>query len=154
MLYADKLKLMMRISPVVRGICVLLAALMIAPIAGQSVADRENALKAGFLYNFLSYVEWPQKGSDPADSPFVVGIIGDDALPIVTASLVGKSVKGRRIDVRKVEDIKSLGAYHVVFISASEEPRLRQILDEAKNSAVLTVGEVSGFLREGGVINL
>ena len=42
---------------------------------------------------------------------------------------------------------------HVLFISASEEQHLSQILDQVEGSPVLTVGDMEGFAKAGGAIN-
>lgn len=135
-----------------RVLCLCMAAGVAFSAFGETPEERENALKAGFIYNFFSYIEWPQKSEQ--SGPFVVGIVGNDSYDAVVAALAGKSVKGRRIEVRKVGDLSRLEGYHLVFVSASEQARLRQILDQTRNAAILTVGESAGFTREGGIINL
>jgi hypothetical protein len=135
-------------------VCLSLAACLLLSAKAETPEERENALKAGFLYNFFSYVQWPTKAGDSADAPLIIGIVGEDSFAAVLASLQGKNHKGRPIEVRKVSDLTKLDACHLIFVSASEEKRLRQILDQTKNRAVLTVGEFSGFTREGGMINL
>jgi hypothetical protein len=131
-----------------------LLACLIFSVHGQTAEEREIALKTAFLYNFFSYVQWPQKSTDQADAPFVVGVVGENSFDAVLSSLNGKNVKGRRIQVRKVDDLNDVNACHLIFITASEEKRQSQILDQARNHAVLTVGESTGFTREGGMINL
>jgi hypothetical protein len=41
----------------------------------------------------------------------------------------------------------------VLFISGSEQDRMRQILDALRGSSILTVSEVKGFAQNGGMIN-
>ena len=131
----------------------LVAGLVVGARA-ETPEERENALKAGFLFNFFSYVQWPRKANEQVEAPFVIGVVGDESCDPLRASLQGKTAKGRRIEVRPIDEVTPLDAFHVIFVSASKEARLRQILDQTKHSAVLTVGEVPGFLREGGIINL
>jgi hypothetical protein len=151
MLSAEK-KGMLKLLPKLFLVALLFAASAVA--RAETAEERENALKAGFLYNFFSYVEWPQK-ADKGTGPFVVGIVGNDVFAAANAALNGKEIKGRRIEVRKIEDASKLSSYHLVFVSASEEKRGREILNQASGSGVLTVGDwSSGFIREGGVINL
>ena len=43
---------------------------------------------------------------------------------------------------------------HVVFVGAAEESRFADVLPGIKDKAVLTVGESTGFLDDGGVVRL
>jgi len=38
----------------------------------------EYVVKAGFLFNFAKYVEWPADAFDKPDSPISIGIVGAD----------------------------------------------------------------------------
>lgn len=117
----------------------------------ETPEERQNILKAGFVYNFFSYVQWPAQSGESNDAPFVVGVVGEDAL---NAALDGKSIKGRRIEARKLDDLSKVQGCHILFVPASEEKRVPQILEQTKNRAVLTVGETSNFTRDGGMITL
>lgn len=133
---------------------VALACVSIATAKAQTSEEREYAIKAGFLYSFFSYIEWPEQAGGVAGSPFVIGILGENSFGSALETLRGKMVKGRFLEIRQVADPAQLGGYHLLFVSASEQSRLREILERTKNTPTLTVGEVAGFLREGGVINL
>ena len=53
-----------------------------------------------------------------------------------------------------VEGARAAAVNHVVFISSSEENRLAKILKLFSDSNVLSVGEMDGFAKRGGIINL
>src|SRR2546421_6062282 len=38
----------------------------------------EYLIKAGFIYNFAKFVEWPSAAFAQPDSPIVIGILGTD----------------------------------------------------------------------------
>lgn len=136
------------------GFAVLACLTFSAELKADETEEREHGIIAGFLVNFFSYVEWPQEAGNGTGGPLLLGIAGDSAYNSVSESLKSKTVNGRRIEVRKVDDLNNLTEFQVVFISASEGRRQRQILERTRNSAVLTVGQAAGFLDEGGVINL
>jgi hypothetical protein len=135
-------------------LCVVALAGLVFSTRAETAEERESALKAAFLFNFFSYVQWPSKANEPNEAPFIVGVIGDSSLDPAFAALSGKLAKGRRIEVRKLDDLSKIEGCHLIFITASEEKRVGQILEQTKNHAILTVGESSGFTREGGMINL
>src|ERR1700680_2290273 len=38
----------------------------------------EYLIKAGFIYNFAKFVEWPSATFSQPDSPIVIGVVGTD----------------------------------------------------------------------------
>lgn len=115
----------------------------------------EYQVKAAYLFNFLKFVEWPSNAFPDPLAPFVIGIVGDDpfgsALPEV---VVGKTVQGRDLVIRRYHPGESLRGASILFISVSEKKRLSQILAGLQGSSVLTVGDMDGFLDAGGMIQL
>jgi hypothetical protein len=115
----------------------------------------EYQVKAAYLFNFLKFVEWPAETFADPLAPIVIGIVGDDpfgnALPQV---VIGKTVQGRDLVIRKYRAGEDLRGSHILFISASEKKRLPQLLVSLHGSNALTVADVDGFLEEGGMIQL
>ena len=135
---------------------------MMAAIAGASVvpnADaappriREYQIKAAFLYNFVKFVDWPGEAFGDASVPITIGVLGEDPFGVALQSIQGKMVRGRRLVVKRFEDVQDLEPSHVLFISSSEKERVTQILEKVRGSSVLTVGEMTRFAELGGIIN-
>jgi hypothetical protein len=152
-----------RIRPVwlrVSRTVILLALLVSTKIATPSEGHAQNSpsvyqVKAAYLFNFVKFVEWPEEAFADPLAPIVIGIVGDDpfgdALPQV---VLGKTVQGRDLIIRKYHAGEDLRGSHILFISASEKKRLPQILSSLHGSCVLTVADIDGFLEEGGMILL
>ncbi len=114
----------------------------------------ETQIKAGFLFNFTKFVEWPPDAFADATSPIVLGIVGEDPFgDLLTRAVAGKTVNGRAVLVRHFVADQNLQGCNILFISASEEKHLPRILDGLRGSSVLSVGETDEFARLGGVIN-
>ena len=64
-----------------------------------------------------------------------------------------KTVNGHRLEVAHPEGVPQARACQILFLSASEKPRLREILQGLKGASVLTVGDTPGFAQMGGIIN-
>ena len=137
---------------------VLAAALLAAglqvgvPAGVQSQTVHEYEIKAAFLYNFVKFVEWPNEVL-PETSDITVCIMGGDPSVDPLESINGRTVRGRRLSVRRIRAIKDVESCHVLFISSSEESRLPQVMQNLHGSSVLTVGEVERFIASGGIIN-
>lgn len=124
-----------------------------APAPG-ALAPTEYEVKAAFLYNFARFVEWPAETFRDAGQPFVVAVLGRDPFgPVLDQTLSGKTVLGRRIEVKRGDRVEDVRGAHIVFVSASERARVPSILKSLKGQGVLTVGDMDGFAERGGTIN-
>ena len=112
----------------------------------------EYKVKASYLYNFLKFVEWPAGAF--TNNTILVCVFGVDNFGAALRPIVGEVVRGRTIAVRYLLDVKGLENCHMVFLSASESNRDSQIAQYLMDRPVLIVGESSGFLERGGIINL
>ncbi len=135
-----------------RGVAIAVATCMVA--AGSCPASpTEYEVKSAFIYNFAKFLEWPANAFASADSPIIIGIIGDDPFGgLLQQTVRGKTAAGRRIEVKHFDKVRDCQLCHILFVSASERGRLSKILDRLKGSSVLTVGETAGFVRQGGII--
>jgi hypothetical protein len=113
----------------------------------------EYQVKAAYLFNFLKFVEWPSDAFADSLAPIVIGIVGDDPFGSVSPEVViGKTVQGRDLVIRKYHAGEELRGASILFISASERKRLPQILAGLRGASVLTVSDMDGFLATGGMI--
>src|ERR1019366_7380635 len=114
------------------------AHLVTAPEGHAQDALPEYQVKAAYLFNFLKFVEWPGDAFADSLAPIVIGIVGDDpfgsALPEV---VMGKTVQGRDLVIRKYHAGENLHGASILFISASEKKRLPQILASLRGSSVI-----------------
>jgi hypothetical protein len=137
-----------------RGKWLTLALLLLIGLAGQAAAGTgEYQVKAVFLFNFTQFVEWPADAFAHADTPLVIGVLGDDPFGAYLDETVrGETAHGRPLTVERYRRIQEIGDCHVLFISRSEADRLEQIFARLNGKRILTVGDVEGFTRRGGVI--
>jgi hypothetical protein len=138
--------------------CLILAGAVLIPIntphAGAGKGASEYELKAAFLFNFAKFVEWPAEAFSNESAPIVVGVVGDDPFNGSLDSVGGKSVNGRRVAIRRLSASQDLRSCQMLFVSSSERKRLAQIVASVDGACVLTVGEMDGFVSNGGMIRL
>ncbi len=129
----------------------LLVGLAAAP--GSAQVLREYDLKAAFLYNFITFTDWPDASFPSPESPYVIGIVGDDPFGFALDEIVnGERIKGRPLAVRRFKRLDELRHCHILFISASESRRLADCLRRLKGQPILTVSDMAGFTAAGGGI--
>jgi hypothetical protein len=132
------------------GLCLLLV--LGGAGAVQAQASREYDLKAVFLFNFVTFVDWP-KGAIPDKAPFVIGVLGDDPFgKALDEVIAGEKFRQTPLQARRCRSIEEAAQCHILFISASEAPRLPAILQALRGRPVLTVGEGVPFVEAGGMI--
>src|SRR5262245_54802276 len=71
---------------------------------------REYQVKAVFLFNFAQFTEWPSNAFASADSPIVIGTLGNNPFrDFLRETVSAEILRGRKLVVehyQKVEEIK------------------------------------------------
>jgi len=121
----------------------------------------EYKIKAGYLYNFLLFVNWPPPAAEepPSNAPIVIGILGTDRFGDAFAEVEGKLVRAikRPLQVRRLGrhgEGTDFSGCHLLFIDASERVALRGILARAHRAGIITVSDLPGFVDKGGIIGM
>jgi hypothetical protein len=134
--------------------CALVASSLL--LSGDGRGDHghdEYDVKAAFIYNFAALVKWPTSAFPEPGGPITLAILGsDDFAPHTEEFLAGRKVGRRRIEVARISTLEEITRHHMVFVSASEDDRIPQILEAARGRQVLTIGESEVFARSGGII--
>jgi hypothetical protein len=124
--------------------------------AGDASDSSEYLIKAGFIYNFAKFVDWPSTSFSQPDAPIVIGVIGTDPFGSVLDRIVAdKKIGSRGFIVRRYKwgkDLKDLRDCQILFVSASEKAHTDEIVEFVKWLPILTIGETPGFAERGGVI--
>lgn len=133
----------------------LLAALAaLAPLLQEGELP-EYVVKAGFVFNFAKYVEWPAEAFDSPRAPIRVGVAGEDPFGgALERTLKDKTVNGRGFTIERYPEPSDVKRCHILFVAGGDPARAKLFLDAAKSPGVLTVGEEKDFARQGGVVTV
>jgi len=137
-----------------------LAAMILVSVGGMAAEGQagkapEHQVKTLFLCNFLQFVTWPTNAFASDDAPLVIGVLGDDPFgPTLDQSAENRTVQNRKLIVKRYKELSEIKGCHLLFVTASETRRLKEVAAIAEKSHVLTVGDTAHFARRGGVINL
>jgi hypothetical protein len=127
-----------------------LALMFIALVPGMAQGISEYQLKAEFLYRFAQFVDWPE--GTASTEPFVIGVLGEDPFGgALEATVRGETVNMRAFTVKHLTSAEPFDC-DILFISRSESPRLKQVLQQLKGRNVLTVSDVDNFASRGGMV--
>src|ERR1041385_1956693 len=119
--------------------------------AGVWSAPDEYQVKATFLFNFAKFVEWPPNAFADANTPYVIGVLGQDPFgSYLDETVRGERVNNRPLVVQRYRHAGEIRHCHVLFISRSESEHLDQIVSSLKDQDILTVTDAAGG--NGGVV--
>ena len=109
---------------------------------------QEDEVKAAFLYNFSTYVEWP---SDSAQM-ITIAVLGAPAVADELARVVrGRTIQGIPVRVRRLRTISQLNDDDVVYIGPAENHRLSQLIQAVDGRPTLLVTDAPDGLARSGV---
>jgi YfiR/HmsC-like len=122
----------------------------------QDAGSRAYVIKAGFIYNFTRFFKWPSGSSpDEKNSKYNICVIGDNPFGSILNRLEEKHhSKEHPLEIKLDVSQNDFQGCHILFVSFSERFNVEQIIAEAKNFPVLTVGDTEGFAERGIDINL
>ena len=121
---------------------------------GGEPPSREYLINAEIPYNFAKFIIWPKESFSNVDASLQLCVIGKSPFGTALASVEGKRIHTRRLAIRVIPDTSQIGRCHLLFVSTSEGGRLDDILSATDGTSVLTVSEIPGFSRAGGMITL
>ncbi|MCP4714353.1 MAG: YfiR family protein [Deltaproteobacteria bacterium] len=125
-----------------------------APSEANDLLLKKFQVKSGFLYHFALFIDWPDSAFSSPSAPLAVGIASDTNFDGAFDSLTSKTVKEHPVIVH-TEPWKQTAAHpcHILLITSTDKKHIRAILDAVQGKSILTVGELDGFARMGGIIN-
>ncbi|PXW93420.1 uncharacterized protein DUF4154 [Sphaerotilus hippei] len=131
----------------------LLIGCLLRPVGGALQAQpSEAAVKAGFVYNFAKFTEWP--ASAPGGHQLTLCLVAADASGLVAQAIEGRSVQGRTMTVHRPARADEWRSCHIVYFTEVDERRQSEVLRLIRGLPVLTIGDADGFAEVGGVIGL
>jgi hypothetical protein len=137
------------------GVCLGLLFVVLSgathSFGGQQSKPEEYQVKAVYLYNFGRFVKWPESGAK--DDAFTICVLGRDPFEVILDStLANEKIDSHKLVAKRIANYKEAKSCRIVFISASELSRAKEILSLLEGSPVLTVSDMSSFVSNGGMI--
>jgi YfiR/HmsC-like len=133
-----------------RLLCLLVLLFSAAlPLAAQE-RPTESQVKAAYLFNFGKFVTWQ---ASQVPGPLEICVLGKDPFgTVLEATVAGESIDGRKITVKRLSKVQAGPECRILYVSTSEQSRLRTILAAAQHFGMLTVSDIPHFAAQGGII--
>lgn len=119
------------------------------------VDDLESQVKAAYLYNFTKFVYWNRPESDNKKDTITIALLEADSICDLLEvfskkggsdhSIVIRRISGKRLDIQNC---------HLLFIGQAGLAKWPAIEKLLEGTDTLTVSDIPGFARQGGMIGL
>jgi YfiR/HmsC-like len=131
----------------------LLSLLVPATGQGAESAALEYKVKAGYLFNFAKFIEWPASALPAADSPFIIAVLdAGEAVPVLEPLFAGKNVNGHPVQVKAVSAASLPKDAHILLVTRAAGKTPEEIREALGDGPTLLVGETEQFAERGGTI--
>jgi hypothetical protein len=139
--------------PLLMAVAAACAFLAIPVLHAQDPRPTDYQVKATYLYNFGRFIEWPGNVAAAQGGSFTVCVLGQDPFgPSLDATLAGETIGGKTVVAKRISSAEESGDCQIVFLSRMDDSRLNQIIAGLDKKAVLTVSDMSQFVKRGGMI--
>jgi hypothetical protein len=141
----------MTLSAAALAACVLSSGLSINSATAQSGVSAD-AVKAAYLYNFGSYVEWPSDALTAEE--ITIGVVGADAVVRELRGLLpGRTIENRHVQVRPLTPASSLQHVQILYIGSAPREDVASLLDSAAQRPILVITDTPDGMQRGSMIN-
>jgi len=112
-------------------------------------------LKAALLYKLALFIEWPKSAFHGDEHSFGLCVLGKNPFGTSLNVVKKRSINSRKINVHifsKANEAKK--NCHLIFLSQSNQPSVKQALSVLSHQAILTVSDIPGFAEKNGMIEM
>ena len=119
------------------------------------VQESEYQIKALFLEQFTRFIEWPSSPQvTDTSEQFIIAVIGENPFgSILEQTYTNRKIKEKKVEIRYLASPDEINDIHILFIAASSEKKLSEILKRTKNKPILLVGDTKGYAQKNVHIN-
>jgi hypothetical protein len=98
-------------------------------------------------------VKWPSSASADKSQSFAACVLGADPFGVtLDSTLAGETLDNKPVVIKRIAKPQDAAACRILFISSTEEKHLKEILAAIDQASVLTVSDMPGFSKRGGMI--
>lgn len=124
---------------------------MAFPASKCHAQDTHTRLKALFVYQFATLVDWPKEFKQ---GDFIIGIFGESPLfTEMVAKFSNKTVGTQAIKIKNYMSISEIASCHILFVAPELSDKVGELVKKFKSKSMLIVTEKEGKLKDGAIIN-
>jgi len=122
-----------------------------------AIQTSAEQIKAGYVYRFTQFVEWPKKPEVESriahdDSNFMLCVFDDISFYNILSPLKEYKVGHKNIFLTNTTSVNEITDCNVLYVSEIHSNKINSILKSVGNKPILTIGSAPDFARTGGII--
>ena len=137
---------------ITRNVVIFCALLGGSPVSHANTQEAE--LKAAFLVNFAKFVEWLDNVNKPPEAVEFCLFGVERYRHVFSSTIESKAIKGLAPVTHVKTFDEDISNCDVAYIGGLQTPQRRYLQAQLKDKPILTVGEDTDFIRDGGIIRL
>ena len=120
----------------------------------QTQSVNEYQIKAAYIFNFINFVTWPSDSFSKANSPFVIGILGDNPFDSSLKEIISEEfVNEHPIIIQQYDNLEDIRTCHILFVNQTETKKLKTAdITSLRKRSILTVSDAANFNLKGGIV--
>jgi hypothetical protein len=134
----------------------ILLLLLLSGSASSALTDaieREQKIKAAYLYHLAQFIDWPESHALKTSQHINICSPGSSPFSNYLQNLAQRKAKGREIHLMEVGKTSITTSCNIIFFDTNSELSA-QMLEKYAANGTITVGEQQGFIDRGGLIAL
>ncbi len=148
-------KLMILFTRLIKFLCLgLIISTCLLPkttFANEEIQLYEQEIKAGLLYNFLKYTNWPA-ANFTSPSTISICIFGEDSIGGYLETMQGRSVNQRNINIMNIANISEVSECQILFVTINSKNYWRELHAYLAGKNILTISDIKDFTALGGMV--
>lgn len=117
----------------------------------QNDKDTHVRLKALYVYQFATLVDWPKEFKQ---GDFFIGVFGESPLyNELTTKYSNKAVGSQSIKIKSFSNYNEISACHILVVTPDNSDKVGDLVKKFKTKSTLIVTEKEGKLKDGSIIN-
>lgn len=131
---------------------IALALLLAPPVWAQApAAAAEYAVKSALLYKLPRFIYLPNLQDGQA---LQLCVLGESPFGGALQKLAQTPIDGRKVAVQHPQNSKQALDCDLLFIARSEAAQLKTTLSALSQTAVVTISDIEGFAKAGGMLEM
>jgi hypothetical protein len=126
-----------------------------ATTAAQTVAQREDRIKAALVFKVIKFVDWPAAVL-PDREPLQICALGTSPVGEALSAADGKAARDRFARFRRIDGLSAAETKgcHVLYLPGGARDNTSGLPALVRERGILTVSDRPDFARRGGMIGL
>ena len=136
--------------------CLSIGMLLPGSISAEErqISATASDLKAAYIFNFVRFTDWPTL-RDKSNGSLRLNVLNDQKI-FDTLYLLSQEKSGQEmgLEVQSCLEDECLKQSSIIFIGKAEDIEYKKLLRFLNGNAVLTISDIPGFSRNGGMIEI